>query len=82
MKLTDIAWNEIKKCGIVSLDTSYETAKVLKISKTFPVPKVNFFKFLNTVQIHLNKKFSGKISLIGQGIFNRHKFIKELLGKF
>tara|TARA_B100000989_G_scaffold297916_1_gene285236 strand:- start:6342 stop:7664 length:1323 start_codon:yes stop_codon:yes gene_type:complete len=81
-KLIDIAWNEINRCGIVEKDLKFLTAKVLKIPKTFPVPKINFFDFLKELEININEKFSGKVKLIGQGIFTRHKFIKELLNKF
>ena len=81
-KLTDIAWNEIIKCGIVKKEHRFESVKVLKVPKTFPVPKKNFFNFLNIVEQSINEKYQGKVKLIGQGIFTRHKFIKELLNKF
>lgn len=80
-KLKDIAWNEILKCGIVNNKTKYETAKVLKIAKTFPVPKVNYFNFLDEFKLNLKKTFFNNVNLIGQGIFTRHKFVKELLNK-
>jgi hypothetical protein len=80
-KLKDIAWNEIIKCGIIGKNIKYVTAKVIKIPKTFPVPKANFFKFLHILENTLNHKFSNKVKLIGQGIFTRHKFVKELLSK-
>jgi len=79
--LKDIAWNEIIKSGIVKKHDKYITAKVLKIPKTFSVPKVNFFKFKNQIELYLEKNFSGKVKIIGQGIFSRHKFIKDLLVK-
>ena len=81
-KLRDIAWNEIIKSGVVKNEVKYKTAKVLKVAKTFPVPKINFFDFLNETDLNLKKKFSGNIHMIGQGIFTRHKFVKELLNKF
>ena len=81
-KLIDIAWDETIKCGIINSETKYETSQVLKISKTFPVPKVNFFTFLDEINLNLKNKFYGNINTIGQGIFTRHKFIKELLNKF
>ena len=81
-KLIDIAWNEIVKCGIVDNKIRYETAKVLKVAKTFLVPKVNFFCFLNETNLAIKKKYSGNVIMIGQGIFTRHKFIKELINKF
>jgi len=81
-KLRDIAWNEIIKCGIVKKEVKYKTAKVLKVAKTFPVPKINFFDFLNEVDLNIKKKFSGNVNMIGQGIFTRHKFVKELISKF
>lgn len=80
-KLKDIAWSEIVKCGITKKENKYTSAKVFKISKTFPVPKVNFFNFLNEINFKIKSKFYGKINLIGQGIFTRHKFVKELLNK-
>jgi len=81
-KIIDIAWNEIVKCGIVNNEINYKTAKVLKVAKTFLVPKVNFFRFLNETDLTIKKKFSGNVIMIGQGIFTRHKFIKELINKF
>jgi protoporphyrinogen oxidase len=81
-KLTEIAWNEIKKCGVVSNIAKYEEAKVLKVAKTFPVPKVNFFKFLNELNLNIQNKFSGNVIMIGQGVFTRHKFVKELINKY
>ena len=80
-KLKDVAWNEILKCGIVNSKAKYETAKVLKIAKTFPVPKVNYFNFLDEFKANLKKTFFNNVNLIGQGIFTRHKFVKELLNK-
>jgi protoporphyrinogen oxidase len=80
-KLKDLAWNEIVKCGIVDNDARYKTVKVLKVEKTFPVPKVNFFDFINEIDLNLKKKFNGKLNMIGQGIFTRHKFVKELLNR-
>lgn len=76
--LIDIAWNEIIQCGIIKKDTKYLSAKVLKVPKTFNVPKVNFFKNLGEIETIINEKFLGKATMIGQGIFTRHKFIKEL----
>ncbi|MAD56988.1 MAG: hypothetical protein CMK44_00265 [Porticoccus sp.] len=81
-KLVDIAWNEMIKCGIIDNRTEYKMAKVLRVAKTFPVPKVNFFDFLNETDLNIKKKFSGNVIMVGQGIFTRHKFIKELLNKF
>ena len=81
-KLRNIAWNEIVKCGIVKNGVNYESAEILKIAKTFSVPKVNFFKFLNEIKSKINYDFSGNVNMLGQGIFTRHKFIKELLSKF
>lgn len=81
-KLIDIAWNEIIKCGIINSETKYNTSKVLKITKTFPVPMVNFFTFLDEINLNLKNKFYGNVNTIGQGIFTRHKFIKELFNKF
>jgi protoporphyrinogen oxidase len=81
-KLIDIAWNEIVKCGIVNNKIRYETAKVLKVAKTFLVPKVNFFRFLSETDLTIKKEYSGNVVMIGQGIFTRHKFIKELINKF
>jgi protoporphyrinogen oxidase len=80
-KLRDIAWSEIIKCGIVKDQTKYKTAKVLKVAKTFPVPRVNFFNLLNEIELILKNKFSGNINMVGQGIFTRHKFIKEIINK-
>ena len=80
-KLRDIAWSEIIKCGIVKDQTKYKTAKVLKVAKTFPVPRVNFFNLLNEIELILKNKFSGNVNMVGQGIFTRHKFIKEILNK-
>ena len=42
---------------------------------------MNFFKFKNEIENHLEKNFSGKVKIIGQGIFSRHKFVKDLLVK-
>lgn len=81
-KLAEIAWNEIIKCGIVNNIAKYEEAKVLKVAKTFPVPKVNFFKFLNELNLNIQNKFSGNVIMIGQGVFTRHKFVKELINKY
>lgn len=81
-KLIDIAWNEVIKCGVVKSEEKYKTVKVLKIAKTFPVPKVNFFDFVNEIDLNLKNKFYGNVNMIGQGIFTRHKFVKELLNKF
>ena len=80
-KLKEIAWEEIKKCGIISENENYNTAKILKIPRTFSLPKVNFFKILNQTELKLKKQFSGNVNMIGQGIFTRHKFVKELLAK-
>jgi len=80
-KLIDIAWNEILKCGVVNDKIKYESAKVLKVAKTFPLPKVNFFDFLNETDLNIKKKFFGNVIMIGQGIFTRHKFVKELMDK-
>lgn len=82
IKLRDIAWNEIIKSKIVKNEVKYEAAKILRVKKTFPVPKLNFFDFLNEIDLKLKKKFSGNINMIGQGIFTRHKFVKELFEKF
>ena len=81
-KLTEIAWHEIIKCGIVTDIAKYEEAKVLKVAKTFPVPKVNFFKFLNELNLNIQNQFYGNVIMIGQGVFTRHKFIKELMNKY
>ena len=81
-KLRDIAWDEIIKCGIIKNGVKYETVKVLKVAKTFRVPKVNFFDLLNEIDSKIKNKFSGNVNMIGQGIFTRHKFVKELLSKF
>ena len=81
-KLKDIAWNEIIKSGIVKNEAKYKTAKILKVAKTFPIPKLNFFDFLDEIDLNLKKKFSGNVNMIGQGIFTRHKFVKELMDKF
>ncbi len=80
-KLKEIAWNEILLSGIVEDGVKYKSYKILKISKTFPVPKLNFFNFLNKIEFELNNKFSGKVTLLGQGIFTRHHFLKELFKK-
>jgi len=80
-RLKEIAWSEIIKSGIVKNKDKFISAKVLKIPKTFGVPKVNFFKFKNEIENHLEKNFSGKVKIIGQGIFSRHKFVKDLLVK-
>ena len=80
-ELRNIAWNEIVKCGIVEHNVKYKTAKVLKIAKTFRVPRVNFFNFLKEIELNLKKQFSSSVNMIGQGIFTRHKFVKELLNK-
>lgn len=80
-KLKKIVWNEILNCGILKTKLDYNSAKVLKISKTFMVPKVNFFKFLNEVKRNIDEKFLGNITMMGQGIFTRHLFIKELINK-
>jgi len=37
---------------------------------------------LNEIDLTIKKKFSGNVIMIGQGIFTRHKFIKELINKF
>lgn len=81
-KLKDIAWDEIVKCGIVNKNEEYISAKLLKVSKTFPVPMMNFYDFLSEINLILNNSFRGKIVMLGQGIFTRHKFVKELLKKF
>lgn len=83
-ELIRIAWNEIRKSGILKekIHMEYKTAKVLKIKKTFPIPKVNFFETLYKIQLSLEKKFSGNVKMLGQGIFTRHKFIKELLHNY
>ena len=39
------------------------------------------FKFVKEIESEFDKKFSGKVKLIGQGIFTRHKFVKELFSK-
>ena len=44
-KLKDLAWDEIVKCGIVDKNEEYISAKLLKVSKTFPVPMTNFYDF-------------------------------------
>ena len=80
-KLRNIAWNEIIKCGIVESGHNYTTAKVLKIQKTFPVPKINFFNFLKKIELKLENQFFGNVSMIGQGFFTRRMFVKELLKK-
>ena len=80
-KLKTIAWNEIINSGILKKDEIYQTAKLLKIPKTFCVPKVNCFQNLNKVESKLHKEFHGRVSLLGQGIFTRHKFVKELHSK-
>ena len=80
--LRDIAWNEIIKSRIINKNTKYKNYKILKISKTFSVPKVNFYKFLNELELNLQKKFFGNVTVLGQGIFTRHKFVKELLKNF
>ena len=80
-KLKNIAWNEIVKCGIVNNGETYKTAKILKVTKTFPVPKVNFFDFIDEINLNLKNRFYGNVNIIGQGIFTRHKFVKELLNK-
>ena len=80
-KLKKIAWSEIVKCGIVNNEETYKSAKILKVSKTFPVPKVNFFDFIDEINLNLKNKYNGNVDIIGQGIFTRHKFIKELLNK-
>ena len=83
-ELIRFAWNEIRKSGILRerMQFNYKTAKVLKIKKTFPIPKVNFFENLYKIQLNLEKKFSGNVKMIGQGIFTRHKFVKELLRNY
>ena len=81
-ELANIAWNEIKACGIVKKDANYETVKILKIPKTFTVTKINFFNHLNDININLKNKYKEKIDFIGQGIFTRHLFVKELLEKY
>ncbi len=81
-KLINIAWNEIVKCRIVNSGETYKTAKILKVPKTFPVPKVNFFHFIDEINLNIKNRFYGKVDMIGQGIFTRHKFVKELLNKF
>ena len=80
-KLKEIAWNEIKKSGIVKNQDNYITAKVLKIPKTIVVPKVNYFKLKKELEIYLERNFSNKVKIIGQGIFTRHKFLKDLFQK-
>ena len=80
--LIDISWDEIQKCGIVKNKDTFETAKVLKIPKTFAVPKVRYFDYLNEIHQKLKKEYGEKIDFIGQGIFTRHYFVKELLKKF
>ena len=64
------------------LKDKYLNAKVIKIEKTFAVPKIKFFDFLNEIDLNLKNRFYGNINMIGQGIFTRHKFVKELLNKF
>ncbi len=81
-ELTKIAWNEIIKCGIIKKNDNYETAKVLKIPKTFAVPKVNFFNHLIDMNLNLKTKYKEKIDFVGQGIFTRHLFVKEILKKY
>ena len=81
-ELKNIAWSEIKKCGIVKKDDTYEAAKVLKIPKTFAVPKVNFFSNLDDINLSLRKKYEEKIDFVGQGVFTRHYFVKALLKKY
>ena len=80
-KLKDIAWEEIIKSRIINKDAKYKNYKILKISKTFCVPKINFYKFLRQIESNLKNNYFDKVILIGQGIFTRHKFIKELLKK-
>ncbi len=80
-ELAKIAWNEIIKCGIIKENDNYESVKILKIPKTFAVPKVNFFNYLNDLSFKLKNDFNENIIMIGQGIFTRHKFVKELLNK-
>ena len=81
-ELKSIAWNEVIKCGIVEKEDKYLNAKVIKIEKTFAVPKIKFFDFLNEIDLNLKNRFYGNINMIGQGIFTRHIFVKELLNKF
>jgi len=80
-ELAKIAWDEIIKCGIVEKSDNYKSVRILKVPKTFAVPKINFFKDLNKIESNLRLRFKRKIDLIGQGIFTRHLFIKELLKK-
>lgn len=80
-KLKDIAWNEIIKCGIVKKDTKFETVKVIKVNKTFPVPKVDFFNFLDKFKSKIQENYNNKIKFVGQGIFTRHYFVRELMNK-
>ena len=70
-QLTKIAWNEIISCGIVKKNENYETVKILKVPKTFSVPKIKFFNNLNDIDMNLKKKYDEKIDFIGQGIFSR-----------
>ena len=81
-ELIKISWNEIIKCGIVSANETYQTVKILKIPKTFAVPKMNFFDNLNLIKLDIKEKYKNKIDLMGQGVFTRHLFVKELLKKY
>ena len=67
--MIDIAWDEIVKCGVVDRTSKFKEAKIFKISKTFPVPKVNFFNFLNKVKLKIKKDFSDNVIMIGQGFY-------------
>ena len=80
-KLRDLAWDEIIQCGIIKKDVKFKNTKVVKIAKTFRVPKINFFNFLNEIELNLKNKFGSNVNMLGQGIFTRHKFVKELLNK-
>lgn len=80
-KLRDLAWDEIVQCGIIKKDVKFKNTKVVKIAKTFRVPKINFFNFLNEIELNLKNKFGSNVNMLGQGIFTRHKFVKELLNK-
>ena len=80
-----------KQYGQAAIDTyknclkkneNYESVKILKVPKTFSVPKIKFFNHLNDIDMNLKKKYDEKIDFIGQGIFSRHLFVKELLKKY
>ena len=71
---------DLSKVGL-DLSNSKHDVEVIIRREQYEVPKVNYFNFLDEFKLNLKKTFFNNVNLIGQGIFTRHKFVKELLNK-